>query len=116
MDSECEITIEDDNGKKTFNDSNCNWYQKIWLMLARKEREHMAQLELKHADAIRLLKEANADHETLTTAHQKMQVELLKQLGVVEWIVKQIPICDATKYVNHLFGPDFPEASQVKHA
>ena len=116
MVTDCEISIETDEGKVTYSDANCNFYQKVFLLMARGERQHMQQLEEKKAREIAELKAKRVSPEEIHTASQNAQVELIKQLGVLEWFVKQIPVYNAVKYVNHLFGEGVPEAATVKHS
>jgi hypothetical protein len=83
------------NGKE-YNDDNTNWYQKILMLQVRKEsaqREHFKRI--------------GKDKEALT-----------KQDGVIEYFAKMIPVYDdeSLVLVNHMFGRNLPQASQIKHA
>lgn len=93
METNCEITIGEGDKKKVYDDDTCNWYQKVLLLMVRKEREHLANME----------------------AAKKRPEELIKQLGIVEWFVRQIPVYDSVVFVNHMFGPEIPEAGMIKH-
>lgn len=93
MKTDCEITIEKDGVSKVYDDSNTNWYQKVLLLMIRQERELLKKME----------------------ENKRRPEDLIKQLGVVEWFVRQIPIYDSIHYINHLFGPTISEASRSKH-
>lgn len=88
-----ELTI---NGKK-YNDDTCNDYQKVLMMMVRKESEHHAKM----AKRVGIKEE-----------------ELTKQMGVIEYFAKQLPVYDgeSIELENHMFGSELPEARVIKHA
>jgi hypothetical protein len=93
MESGCEITVEFEGKTTVYSDANCNWYQKILMLKIKEEKEYFAHMQKQ--------KRSNED--------------LMKQIGVIEWFVKQLPVYDSIKFCNHMFGKGVPLAAMVKH-
>ena len=95
MNTGCEISFGEGKDKKTYNDKNCNWYQKILMIKIKEERTFLDNME----------------------KNKREPMDLVKQLGVVEYFAKQVPVYDENSliYVNHMFGKGVPQASAIKH-